>query len=107
MVYINTLMIQQVLAEQSPASRLTKDDLRALTPLIYGLINPYGFFLLEMRVRVPIQTAYRSAAQDYLAHGGSNVRYALMIGISVGMTTYEYHCLYTITFDALSGKMDT
>jgi Tn3 transposase DDE domain len=62
MVYINTLMIQQVLAEQSWASRLTKEDLRALTPLIYGHINPYGLFLLDMRARLPIQAAYRSAA---------------------------------------------
>ena len=36
MVYINTLMIQQVLAERRWAKRLTKEDLRALTPLIYA-----------------------------------------------------------------------
>jgi len=62
MVYINTLMIQQVLAERSWANRLTKEDLRALTPLIYAHINPYGLFLLDMRVRLPIESAYRSAA---------------------------------------------
>ncbi len=62
MVYINTLMIQQVLAERQWAQRLTKEDLRALTPLIYGHINPYGLFLLDMRARLPIESAYRTAA---------------------------------------------
>jgi TnpA family transposase len=62
MVYINTLMIQQVLAERRWAKRLTKEDLRALTPLIYGHINPYGLFLLDMRARLPIESAYRTAA---------------------------------------------
>jgi TnpA family transposase len=62
MVYINTLMIQQVLAERPWAKRLTKEDLRALTPLIYGHINPYGLFLLDMRARLPIESGYRTAA---------------------------------------------
>jgi TnpA family transposase len=62
MVYINTLMIQQVLAERQWGQRLTKEDLRALTPLIYGHINPYGLFLLDMRARLPIELAYRTAA---------------------------------------------
>lgn len=35
MVYINTLMIQRVLSEPSWSGRLTTEDLRALTPLIY------------------------------------------------------------------------
>jgi hypothetical protein len=55
-------MIQQVLAERSWAKRLTKEDLRALTPLIYGHINPYGLFLLDMRARMPIESHYRRAA---------------------------------------------
>jgi Tn3 transposase DDE domain len=62
MVYVNTLMIQQVLAERSWAKRLTKKDLRALTPLIYGHINPYGLFLLDMRVRLTIESSSRTAA---------------------------------------------
>jgi TnpA family transposase len=35
MVYINTLMIQQVLTDDVWWTRMTPDDLRALTPLIY------------------------------------------------------------------------
>ena len=51
LVYVNTLMIQQILAERSWAKRLTKEDLRALTPLIYAHVNPYGIFLLDMRAQ--------------------------------------------------------
>jgi hypothetical protein len=42
LVYINTLMIQQVLAEPAWQSRLTAADLRALTPLLWAHMNPYG-----------------------------------------------------------------
>jgi TnpA family transposase len=62
LVYVNTLMIQQILAERSWAKRLTKEDLRALTPLIYAHVNPYGIFLLDMRARLPIESAYKAVA---------------------------------------------
>jgi hypothetical protein len=39
-VYINTLMMQQVLARPHWAERLTATDLRALTPLIWEHVNP-------------------------------------------------------------------
>lgn len=47
-MYINSLMILQVLTERSWAKRLTKEDLWALTPLIYAHVNLYGIFLLDM-----------------------------------------------------------
>jgi hypothetical protein len=62
MMHTNTLMIQQILAERTWPKRLTKEDLRALTPLIYAHIDPYGLFLLDMRVRLPVEATYRSAA---------------------------------------------
>ena len=62
LVYVNTLMIQQILAERSWAKRLTKEDLRALTPLIYAHVNPYGIFLLDMRARLPIESVYKAVA---------------------------------------------
>lgn len=52
MVYINTLMIQQVLGEQGWAERMTSRDLAALTPLITQHINPYGRFELDMEARL-------------------------------------------------------
>lgn len=42
LVYINTLMIQQVLAAPEWFQRMAPEDLRGLTPLLYAHINPYG-----------------------------------------------------------------
>ena len=54
MVYINTLMIQQLLAEPDWLNRLEPEDLRALTPLIYAHVNPYGRFYLDMDERLSL-----------------------------------------------------
>jgi TnpA family transposase len=54
MVYINTLMIQQVLAQPKWANKLTPLDLAALTPLIWDHVNPYGRFELDMNDRLPL-----------------------------------------------------
>jgi len=40
LVYINTLMIQQILNEKHWQDRLTKEDYRTLSPLVCGYINP-------------------------------------------------------------------
>lgn len=40
LVYANTLMIQQILAESAWATRLNTHDLRGITPLLYGHVNP-------------------------------------------------------------------
>ncbi|MGE5532679.1 MAG: Tn3 family transposase, partial [Bacteroidota bacterium] len=42
MVYINTLMIQKVLAQPPWQGKLTPRDYAALTPLIWEHVNPYG-----------------------------------------------------------------
>ncbi|MGB3225124.1 MAG: Tn3 family transposase, partial [Desulforhopalus sp.] len=55
LVYINTLMIQQVLNEPNWHSKLKQEDYRALSPLIYNHINPYGIFELDMAARLPIE----------------------------------------------------
>ena len=55
LVYINTLMLQRVLGEAAWATRLTVEDLRALTPLLYGHVSPYGHFLLDMQTRLDIE----------------------------------------------------
>jgi len=57
LVYINTLMIQQVLTDHTWWERMKPDDLRALTPLIYAHINPYGTFELDMQKRLYLQAA--------------------------------------------------
>jgi TnpA family transposase len=57
LVYINTLMIQQVLADRAWLDRMAPDDWRALTPLIYAHINPYGTFELDMQKRLQLEAA--------------------------------------------------
>ena len=54
MVYINTLMLQQVLAQPHWSGKLTARDLSALTPLFWEHVNPYGRFELDMDARLPI-----------------------------------------------------
>jgi TnpA family transposase len=54
LVYINTLMIQQVLDDPASCIVLTPDDLRGLTPLTYSHVNPYGTFRLDMTERLPL-----------------------------------------------------
>ncbi len=55
LVYINTLMIQQVLSQEQWMKLMKKEDLRALSPLIWGHVNPYGTFRLDMSERLLIE----------------------------------------------------
>ena len=52
LVYVNTLMIQSVLEQEHWQKRLTTRDLQAITPLIFGHVNPYGLFKLDMKERI-------------------------------------------------------
>jgi TnpA family transposase len=54
LVYINTLMIQRVLAQPHWQGRLTPRDYAALTPLIWEHVNPYGRFELDMNARLAL-----------------------------------------------------
>jgi hypothetical protein len=53
-VYVNTLFIQEVLAEPAWRDRMTVDDWRGLTPLIYHHVNPYGRIELDMARRLAL-----------------------------------------------------
>ena len=57
LVYINTLMIQEILADPKWMEMLTEEDLRALTPLLYLHVTPYGSFRLNLHERLPIEEA--------------------------------------------------
>lgn len=57
LVYINTLMIQRVLAEATWMKQMRKEDFRALSPLIWVHVNPYGTFRLDMNERLQIDVA--------------------------------------------------
>lgn len=55
LVYVNTLMIQEILSRKDWEGRLRPEDYRALTPLIYLHINPYGLFELNMDERLSLK----------------------------------------------------
>jgi Tn3 transposase DDE domain len=61
LVYINTLMIQRILGEPNWIQRMTPEDLRALTPLIYTHVTPYGTFRLDMSKRLDIDEVKATA----------------------------------------------
>ena len=52
LVYINTLMIQNILEDTDLFNSLLDRDLRALNPLFYNHINPYGVFDLDFTKRL-------------------------------------------------------
>lgn len=55
LVYINTLMLQQVLVEPVWRERMGEEDRRGLTPLFYSHVNPYGEFKLDLEKRLALQ----------------------------------------------------
>src|ERR671932_434628 len=57
LVLVNTLMIQQVLGEDRWANAMSPEDLRALSPLLYSHVNPYGVFRLDLSTRLPLVDA--------------------------------------------------
>jgi hypothetical protein len=48
-------MIQQVLSDPQWQQLLQAEDRRGLTPLIYGHINPYGTFHLDLSKRLNLE----------------------------------------------------
>jgi TnpA family transposase len=52
MLFVNTLMLQQVLARPHRVDRLTERDLTALALLIWKHVNLYGRFELDMDARI-------------------------------------------------------
>ena len=58
MCYINTILVQNVLSNPKWFSVLTKEDLRALSPLFHAHINPYGLVALNMNRRINIENVH-------------------------------------------------
>jgi TnpA family transposase len=54
LVYINTLMLQCVLAEPGWWRRMADADRRGLSPLVWGHVSPYGVFDLDMGSRLDL-----------------------------------------------------
>ncbi|MGO4612715.1 Tn3 family transposase [Nocardia sp. 2YAB30] len=61
MVHINTLLLQAVLEESEFRELIGENERRALTPLFWSNINPYGRFRLDMDTRLDL-TGHRVSA---------------------------------------------
>ena len=55
LVYINTLMLQDVLADDDWTDTLTPEDRRGLTPLFWTHVAPYGEVKLDMTSRLSLR----------------------------------------------------
>lgn len=54
LVYINTLLLQQIIKETDFITKLTLEDKRAITPLFYHHVSQYGLYSLDMNERIHI-----------------------------------------------------
>ena len=54
LVHVNTLLLQEILAEPGWSGRMTDEDRRALSPLFWAYVNPYGRFVLDMDSRLDL-----------------------------------------------------
>lgn len=61
LVHVNTLLMQEVLADPRWADKLTDADRRALSPLFWTHVNPYGRFELDMNSRLDLDLSIRAA----------------------------------------------
>jgi hypothetical protein len=57
LMLINTLLVERTIEREGLWERLTTEDLRALTPLFHGHINPYGQFALDLARPSFLETA--------------------------------------------------
>ncbi|MET9387019.1 Tn3 family transposase [Streptomyces sp. NPDC002928] len=60
LVHVNTLLMQEVLADPKWADKLTDADRRALSPLFWTHVNPYGRFELDMSTRLDLDLSVRA-----------------------------------------------
>ncbi|MFD8609598.1 Tn3 family transposase [Streptomyces sp. NPDC059631] len=57
LVHVNTLLLQDILSEEKWQKRLTDADRRALSPLFWTHVNPYGRFELDMSSHLALAAA--------------------------------------------------
>ncbi len=72
LIFINTRMIQHVLVEKGWLERMEPEDLRALTPLIYNHVNPYGIFRLDMEQRLSLIQTGKTGKTDGIDENDEN-----------------------------------
>ncbi len=71
--YINTLLLQSVCHEHQWIDKLTKEDKRAINPLFFEHINPYGLFLIDLNDRIAIKQNF---SKNVKVTNGRNISYA-------------------------------
>jgi len=54
LVFVNTQLLQAVLRDPKWAAKLADEDRRALSPLFWSHVNPYGRFRLDMDTRLDL-----------------------------------------------------
>ncbi len=64
LVYVNTLMVQDILAEPEWAGLLTDEDRSGLTPLFWTHVRPYGEVRLNMTKRLALSASHTSSPDD-------------------------------------------
>ncbi len=64
LLYVNTLMVQDDLADDAWADRLTTEDRRGLTPPFWAYVAPYGEVRLDMGRRLPLHGAAPAALPE-------------------------------------------
>ena len=69
LVFVNTLMLQDVLAEPEWSALLTPADRRGLSPLFWQHVRPCGEVTLDLDSRLTIGTGVRAGVQ----RGGGRV----------------------------------
>ena len=47
LILINTLLLERTIDQHNMLENLSPEDMRALTPLFHGHVNPYGIFELD------------------------------------------------------------
>ena len=60
LVHVNTLLMQEVLADPKWADKLTDADRRALSSLFWTHVNPYGRFELDTNSRLDLDLSIRA-----------------------------------------------
>jgi len=64
LVYVNTLMLQDILAEPEWQGVLTAEDQRGLTALSWAHVRPYGDITLNMTKRLALSQASPTESDD-------------------------------------------
>ncbi|MFD9323546.1 Tn3 family transposase [Streptomyces sp. NPDC060053] len=59
-MHVNTLLLQDILSEEKWQKRLTDADRRALSPLFWTHVNPYGRFEPDMNSRLDLDLPLRT-----------------------------------------------